>query len=182
MSKDVTVLFRRCTDWSKRNVQKDNGLSLGGAKPLSGLTLVYIVNGSLANKLKRKFNRNLYIFIQENALENGVWKTAYILSRPQCVNMNQVFMLVYSRSVTMPGLDQNWSLLPALGRFQRRVVLANYGVKKTTREHVLGRRLTDVGSISTVQCRHNVASTLGWCRPPTSAQHRFDVSHNTWIL
>ena len=28
MSKDVTVLFRRCTDWSKHNVQKDNGLSL----------------------------------------------------------------------------------------------------------------------------------------------------------
>ena len=35
MSKDVTVLFRRCTDCSKHNVQKDNGLSLAGAKPLS---------------------------------------------------------------------------------------------------------------------------------------------------
>ena len=34
MSKDVTVLFRRCTDWSKHNVQKDNGLLLAGAKPL----------------------------------------------------------------------------------------------------------------------------------------------------
>ena len=31
MSKDMTVLFRRCTDWSKHNVQKDNGLSLAGA-------------------------------------------------------------------------------------------------------------------------------------------------------
>ena len=33
-SKDVTVLFRRCTDCSKHNVQKDNGLSLAGATPL----------------------------------------------------------------------------------------------------------------------------------------------------
>ena len=26
----------------------------------------------------------LYIFIQENAFENVIWKTAAILSRPQC--------------------------------------------------------------------------------------------------
>ena len=32
------------------------------------------------------FNRNSYIFIQEHPLENGVWKMASILSRPQCVN------------------------------------------------------------------------------------------------
>ena len=63
MSKDVTVLFRRCTDWSKHNVQKDNGLSLAGAKPLSEPTLVYIVNWTLANKLQWKFNRNSYICI-----------------------------------------------------------------------------------------------------------------------
>ena len=44
LSKDVTVLFRRCTDWSKHNVQKDNGLSLAGTKPLSKPTLLYIVN------------------------------------------------------------------------------------------------------------------------------------------
>ena len=74
MSKDVTVLFRRCTDWSKHNVQKDNGLSLAGAKPLSEPTLVHIVNWTLANKLQRKFNRNSYICIQENAFEN-VWKS-----------------------------------------------------------------------------------------------------------
>ena len=66
-SKDVTVLFRRCTDCSKHNVQKDNGLSLAGAKPLSEPTLVYIVNWTLANKLQWKFNRNSYICFQENA-------------------------------------------------------------------------------------------------------------------
>ena len=76
MSKDVTVLFRRCTHWSKHNAQKDNGLSLTGAKPLSEPTLVYIqfVNWTLANKLQWKFNRNSYICIQDNAFENVVWK------------------------------------------------------------------------------------------------------------
>ena len=74
MSKDVIVLFRRCTDWSKHNVQKDNGLSLAGAKPLYEPTLAYIVNWTLANKLQWKFNRNSYICIQENAFENVVWK------------------------------------------------------------------------------------------------------------
>ena len=74
MSKDVTVLFRRCTDWSKHNVQKDNGWSLAGAKPLSEPTLEYIVNWTLANKLQWKYNRNSYICLQENAFENVVWK------------------------------------------------------------------------------------------------------------
>ena len=74
MSKDVTVLFRRCTDWSKHNVQKDNGLLLAGVKPLSEPTLVYIVNWTLANKVQWKFNPNSYIWIQQNAFENVVWK------------------------------------------------------------------------------------------------------------
>ena len=156
MSKDVKVLFRRCTDWSKHNVQKDNGLSLASAKPLSEPTLVYIVNWTLANKLQWKFNRNSYVCIQENVFEMLSGKMASILSGPQWVNMDQVFMSVYSMSVTMPGLDQNWSLLPALGQFRRKVVLANYGVKKTTREHVLGWRWVDIGRAM-------------------SAEHRFDI-------
>ena len=43
-----------------------------GAKPLSEQILEYL-------------NRNVYIFIQENAFEN-IWKMAAILSRPQYVN------------------------------------------------------------------------------------------------
>ena len=177
MSKGVTVLFRRFTDWSKHNVQKNNGLSLAGAKPLSEPMLVYIVNRTLAN------SENLieiHIFAcKKMHLKMSSGKMASILSGPHWVNMNQVFMLVYSRSVTMPGLDQNCSLLLALGRFRRKVVLANYGVKKKLQRNMCW---ADVGSISAVRCRPNVASTLGWCRPPTSAQHRLDVSHNTWIL
>ena len=35
----------------------------------------------------RFFDRNWYIFLQENVFENVVWKMASILSRPQCVNL-----------------------------------------------------------------------------------------------
>ena len=45
----------------------------------------YIVNWTLRNKLQWNLNRNSYIFIQENAFENIVWKMASILPRPQCV-------------------------------------------------------------------------------------------------
>ena len=44
-----------------------------------------IVNWTLRNKLQWNFNWNSNIFIQENALENGVCKMVSILSRPQCV-------------------------------------------------------------------------------------------------
>ena len=45
-----------------------------------------IVNWTYRNKLWWNFNRNSYIFIQENAFETGVWEMAAILSRPQFVN------------------------------------------------------------------------------------------------
>ena len=45
-----------------------------------------MVIGTLRNKLQWNINRNSYIFIQENALENVVCEMASILSRPQCVN------------------------------------------------------------------------------------------------
>ena len=38
------------------------------------------------NIVQWNFNRNWNIFIQENVLENVVWKMSAILSRPQCVN------------------------------------------------------------------------------------------------
>ena len=45
-----------------------------------------IVNCNLRNKHQWNLNRNSYIFIQENAFENVVWKMTAILSRPQCLN------------------------------------------------------------------------------------------------
>ena len=44
------------------------------------------VKWTRVNKLQWIRYRNLYIFIQENAFENVVWKMAAILSRPQFVN------------------------------------------------------------------------------------------------
>ena len=43
------------------------------------------VNWTLRNKLQWNFNRNQFIFIQENALETIVCETASIPSRPQWV-------------------------------------------------------------------------------------------------
>ena len=46
-----------------------------------------MVNSNIRNKLQWNRKRNSYIFIEEIALENGVWKMASILSRPQCVKV-----------------------------------------------------------------------------------------------
>ena len=46
-----------------------------------------IFNSALRNTLQWNLNWNANIFIQENAFENGVWKMASILSRPQCVKV-----------------------------------------------------------------------------------------------
>ena len=45
-----------------------------------------IVNWTLGNKLQSNLNRNLYIFIEENAFENVTCEMAAILSWPQSVN------------------------------------------------------------------------------------------------
>ena len=59
---------------------------LDGAKLLSDQCW-NIVNWTLRNKIQWNFNRNSYIFIQENALENVVCEVASFLSRPQCVKL-----------------------------------------------------------------------------------------------
>ena len=43
-------------------------------------------------RFKWKFNRNSYIFIQENAFQNVIWKMAAVLSRPQYVKL--VFIVI----------------------------------------------------------------------------------------
>ena len=54
-----------------------------------------IVNWNLRNKLQWNLKRNSYIFIQENAFENVVWRMAAILSRPQCVNSLKPGLVFY---------------------------------------------------------------------------------------
>ena len=60
-----------------------------------------IVIWTRGKKFQWNLNRNLYIFIQENAFENVVWKMAAILSRPQCVNTWLNHLCEYIRLVVI---------------------------------------------------------------------------------
>ena len=63
-------------------IGSDNGLSPGWRQ-----AIIWINVGILLIRIKLQWNRNrnLHIFIQENAFESVVCKMAAILSRPQCV-------------------------------------------------------------------------------------------------
>ena len=127
--------------------------------------------------LQTNFSENLieiHIFaFKKMHLKMSSGKMASILSGPQWVNMNKVFMSVYSRSVTMPGLDQSWSLVPTLRRFRRKLALANYGVKKiTTREHVLVRHWVDIGRAMSAQRRFDVGLMSPADVGPTSVRRQ----------
>ena len=66
-------------------VDSGNGLSSGWCQCWD------LVNWTLTNKLQWNFNWNEYIFTQESAIENVIWKMVTILSRPQCVNITAIF-------------------------------------------------------------------------------------------
>ena len=68
-------------------IGSDNGLSFGRRQAIICTQCWNNVSSTLGNKLQWNLNRNLYIFIQENAFENVVWKMAAILSRSQCVKV-----------------------------------------------------------------------------------------------
>ena len=72
-------------------IVSDNGLS-----PDRRQAIIWNNDGILLFRpVGRNFSeiyRNLYIFIQENAFENVVWKMATILSRPQCVKKSNNIM------------------------------------------------------------------------------------------
>ena len=64
-------------------IVSDNGVSPDQCQAI--IQCWNIFNWTLGNKLQWNLNQNSYIFIQENALENVVWKMVAILPRPQCV-------------------------------------------------------------------------------------------------
>ena len=67
-----------------------------------------IVNSNLRNKLQFNFKGCLYIFIQENAFENVVWKMLTILSRPQCVKSWMLWKSIYQAGlVDITGADRS---------------------------------------------------------------------------
>ena len=69
-----------------------------------------IVNWTPGNKLQWNLNRNLYIFIQENTYENGVYEMVSILSQPQWVNICHFFILhTTTEESYIVGLEQDCS-------------------------------------------------------------------------
>ena len=72
-----------------------------------------IVNWTLGNKLQWNLNQNSYIFIQENAFQNVVWKMAPILSRPRCVNFEHGSL----GSGKVPNLEKNDMSCPVVWCF-----------------------------------------------------------------
>ena len=78
----------RCPLFSKRPINLISlSLSLGAwSAPSLYLNQCWnIVDWTIGSILQWNHNRNLCIYIQENAFENVVWEMAAILSRPQCV-------------------------------------------------------------------------------------------------
>ena len=67
-------------------IGSDNGLWPGRCQVNIWTNAGILLIGTLGTKIQWNLNRNLYIFIQENAFTNVVWKMVAILSRPQCVN------------------------------------------------------------------------------------------------
>ena len=67
-----------------------------------------IVNWAVRNKIQWHFNRNSYIFIQENAFEYVVWKMAAILYRPHCDNQPQVNEVSIGCCNDLSPIGLNW--------------------------------------------------------------------------
>ena len=64
-----------------------NGLSLGQRQAIIWTNACIYLKKNIRNKRHWNFDRNSYIFIQENVFESVVWKMSVILFRPpQCVN------------------------------------------------------------------------------------------------
>ena len=56
-----------------------------------------IVNLNLSKKVQWNSNQNSYIFIQENVIQNIIWKMAAILSRHQCVEPSLLNWTAFSK-------------------------------------------------------------------------------------
>ena len=73
--------------WTHKNIERhtaDTILSWPNPKTMDNSPWWNIVNWTIRNQLQWNPNRNSYIFIEENAFENVVWKMVAILSRPLC--------------------------------------------------------------------------------------------------
>ena len=67
------------------NIGSDDGLSPCRRQAIIRTNAGILLFGALGTNFSEILIKSSYIFIQENVLENVVWKTAAILSQPQCV-------------------------------------------------------------------------------------------------
>ena len=63
-------------------IGSDNGLSPSGCQAIIWTNAGILLIGSFGTNFREILNKNLYIFIQEKAFENAIWKKAAILSWP----------------------------------------------------------------------------------------------------
>ena len=71
-------------DWGSKltTIGTDNGLSPGRRPAIIWTNAEILFIGPSKTKLQWNLNRNLYIFIQENAFKHVAWKMVAILTRP----------------------------------------------------------------------------------------------------
>ena len=67
-------------------IDSDNGLSPGQHQAIIWTNAAILLIGPLGTNFS-EINRNLYIFIQENPLENVIWKMVAFLFWPQRVKL-----------------------------------------------------------------------------------------------
>ena len=88
-------------------------------------------NSTLGNKLQWNLNRNSFIFIQENAFENVVWKMTAILSRPQCVNTGLHIVMSFALVKTIGGQITSLLFYSSIGKARKSFHLPNILEKLT---------------------------------------------------
>ena len=98
-------------------IGSDNGLSPGRCQAIIWTYAGILLIGPLGTNLSEILNQNLYIFIQENAFENVVWKMTAILSLPQCVKtivilQRPVYIHIWDPSLVMTAPDN--AMLPSV--------------------------------------------------------------------
>ena len=86
----------------------------------------------MEHKLQWIFHRNSCVFIQENVLEDVIWKVSAILPQPQCVNS-----LWHSDSTSQPRSGSPGMGFPMLKiRWSRDCLIVNMGIPVLVRQHL----------------------------------------------
>ena len=83
---------------SKRTIiGSDDGSSPGRRQAIIWAKAGILLTGPSGTIFSENLNRNSYIFIHKNAFENVVWKKVAMLSRPQCVKSNSIYLLMVGK-------------------------------------------------------------------------------------